>query len=170
MSHPVSIQLRALEPEDLEILYLIENDIELWDVGVTNVPYSRYLLRDYLAHAQADIYADRQLRLIVENEEGRAVGIADLTNFDPDHRRAELGIIIMKPYRRRGYAEAAIRQLCLMARKGLRLHQLYAVVDADNEASLQLFRKMGFSQPLLLQEWLFDGKNYHNACLFHFFL
>ena len=35
------IILRALEPEDLDVLYSIENDIELWSVGYTTVPYSR---------------------------------------------------------------------------------------------------------------------------------
>ena len=43
------ILLRAMEPEDLELLYQIENNPALWKVGVTNVPYSRYQLRDYLA-------------------------------------------------------------------------------------------------------------------------
>ena len=36
-----AIHLRALEPEDLDMLYQIENNRELWSVGVTNVPYSR---------------------------------------------------------------------------------------------------------------------------------
>ena len=38
------IRLRALEPEDLDELYQIENDRRLWDVGLTNVPYSRFAL------------------------------------------------------------------------------------------------------------------------------
>ena len=32
------IRLRALEPEDLDVLYGIENDHSLWSVGATNVP------------------------------------------------------------------------------------------------------------------------------------
>ena len=43
------IHLRALEPEDLDSLYNIENDEDLWDVGVTNVPYSRFVLSAYIA-------------------------------------------------------------------------------------------------------------------------
>ena len=35
------IFLRALEPEDLDFLYEMENDESLWEVGSTNVPYSR---------------------------------------------------------------------------------------------------------------------------------
>ena len=36
------VVLRALEPEDLDLLYGIENNPEVWDVSPTNVPYSRY--------------------------------------------------------------------------------------------------------------------------------
>ena len=93
------IRLRAIEPEDLDILYTIENDVSLWSVGTTNVPYSRYVLHDYIAHASNDIYTDRQVRLIIENEEGKMVGIADVMNFDPQHLRAELGIVIQSGFR-----------------------------------------------------------------------
>ena len=36
------ITLRAMEPEDLEFIYRMENDTTLWSAGSTNVPYSRY--------------------------------------------------------------------------------------------------------------------------------
>ena len=39
------MKLRAIEPEDLDLLYQIENNTELWQVGATNVPYSRYTRR-----------------------------------------------------------------------------------------------------------------------------
>ena len=43
------VRLRAMEPEDLDALYRIENDRDVWDVGENNVPYSRYILHDYIA-------------------------------------------------------------------------------------------------------------------------
>ena len=64
------VHLRAIEPEDLDLLYRIENDRSLWNVGTSNVPYSRYTLHDYIANASDDIYADRQVRMMVENEAG----------------------------------------------------------------------------------------------------
>ena len=62
------IHLRALEPEDLDFLYEMENDESLWEVGNTNVPYSRQVLLDYITTSSADIYADKQVRFIIENE------------------------------------------------------------------------------------------------------
>ena len=38
------IRLRAMEPEDLELLYKIENDVRLWNVGATNVPPTRQMI------------------------------------------------------------------------------------------------------------------------------
>ena len=55
MSQLPSVHLRAIEPEDLDLLYRIENDIKLWNIGATNVPYSRYTLHDYIANASGDI-------------------------------------------------------------------------------------------------------------------
>ena len=58
-----NIRLRALELEDLDFLYQIENDDRLWELGVSNVPYSRRVLLDYITSASADIYVDNQARI-----------------------------------------------------------------------------------------------------------
>ena len=77
------IRLRALEPEDLEWLYRVENDETIWKWGNTNVPYSRYALKKYIAESSHDIYADGQLRLAAVMSDGRVVGCADLVNCIP---------------------------------------------------------------------------------------
>jgi diamine N-acetyltransferase len=40
-----SIYLRALEPNDLEFVYAMENDQSSWEVSNTQTPYSRFLVR-----------------------------------------------------------------------------------------------------------------------------
>lgn len=162
--------LRAIEPEDLDLLYQIENDSNLWQVGTTNVPYSRYTLHDYIATSSDDIYADRQMRLIVEGDNGEAVGIADLVHFDPQHLRAEVGIVIQSNYRRKGYASAAIQELCNYSMRIIHLHQLYVIVASDNHPALSLFEKNGFKTQNILSEWLFDGQKYRDAVLMQRFL
>lgn len=164
------MKLRAIEPEDLDLLYQIENNTELWQVGSTNVPYSRYTLHDYIATSSDDIYADRQVRMVVENDEGECVGLADLVRFDPQHLRAEVGIVILPAYRRKGYGEAAIMKLADYAQRVVHLHQIYVVIDTSNEPALALFRKMGFETKNTLNDWLFDGRKYHDALLLQRFL
>lgn len=164
------VVLRAIEPEDLDNLYQLENDRRLWNVGATNVPYSRYALRDYLIHCTNDIYADRQVRMMVDNAEGLSVGIADLMNFDPRHLRAEVGIVVKQPYRRMGYGLAALESLAAYASSVLHLHQIFAVVAMSNAPSLHLFAKAGFRSGGLLREWLSDDGEYQDACLLQKFL
>ena len=164
------IRLRAIEPEDLDLLYRVENDQRLWNVGVTNVPYSRYTLHDYIATSSDDIYADRQVRLVIERTDGETVGVADIIRFDPQHQRAETGIVIMDAHRRLGYASAALRELCRYALEVVHLHQLYAIVEEGNVAALQLFSQADFEEQSRLKEWLFDGRNYHDAVLMQRFL
>ena len=166
--HPV-IRLRAIEPEDLDVLYRIENDRTLWNVGATNVPYSRYTLHDYVATSSDDIYADRQVRLVIENAEGETVGMADIVRFDPQHLRAEVGIVIIDAYRRRGYARLALADLCSYALDVLHLHQLYAIIDVRNETCLQLFRQMGYHESSRLKDWLYDGREYRDAIVMQTF-
>lgn len=164
------VNLRAMEPEDLDILYGIENDTRLWNVSVTSVPYSRYMLYDYIANSKNDIYTDRQVRMMIENKMGEVVGIVDLINFDPKHLRAEVGIVIGQQYRNIGYAHAAISKIKDYALGVLHLHQLYAYADKDNVASLKLFERCGFNASNKLKDWLFDGKTYHDALLLQLFL
>ena len=137
------VRLRAMEPEDLDFLYNIENDRELWNVGNTNVPYSRYVLHDYIANATNDIYSDGQVRMIVENAEGCTV----------------------RGFRRCGYAEAAVRHMLSYAQRILHLNQVYAVISVDNKPSIALFEKCGFIKSANLQKWLFDGEKYIDAVI-----
>lgn len=164
------VNLRAIEPEDLDLLYEIENNQNLWDVGCTNVPYSRYVLRDYIAHNRQDIYADHQLRMMIDNEAGEAVGIIDLANFEPRHLRAEVGIVVLKGERRRGYASAAISRLIDYATNILNLHQLYAVMRNNNKACRSLFEGIGFVEAATLHDWLCQNGTFFDATLMQLFL
>ena len=165
------MQLRALEPDDLEFLYALENDSNIWGVSDTLAPVSRHALRDYLDHARADFYAVRQLRLVVTTEIGSpAVGVVDLFDYDPLHQRAGVGITILARERRHGYARQALELLKSHARAVLRLHQIYATVGADNAVSMKLFRGAGFRRVGTRHGWLRTTQGWQDAvewqCLF----
>lgn len=164
MTQPKVI-IRAMEPEDLDLLYKIENDVSLWGVGISNVPYSRYALHDYMANTSGDIYTDRQVRLMIENEAEEVVGIVDLVSFDPQHLRAELGIVVLDGNRQKGYGSAALARVSDYALRVLHLHQLYCYVAVENEVSIHLFKNHGFSHSAMMRDWLFDGHTFHDALL-----
>jgi len=148
------VRLRALEPQDVDLLYEMENDPDSWDVSNFTVPYSRHVLSQYIAETQSDIFADCQLRLMIERmEDGEVLGTIDLTDFSAAHRRGELGIAIREQYRGKGYAQQAIMLFVDYAFRFLRLRQLCAHVTADNAASLALFKHCGFQQSGVLKDW-----------------
>ncbi|MCF0236792.1 MAG: GNAT family N-acetyltransferase [Bacteroidaceae bacterium] len=163
------IQLRALEPSDLEMLYEVENDRQLWAHSDTSAPYSHFALRQFIKRSlQEDIYAQRQLRLVVEHIEGNqhtAVGLVDLFDFSPMHHRAEVGIVILPAHRRQGFGLDALTQLSQFAADRLAIHSLTATILADNVPSLQLFERAGFRQIGQLADWYFDPEGYKNAIL-----
>jgi diamine N-acetyltransferase len=97
-----NIQLRALEPEDLQFLFDTENDESFWEVSNTQTPFSKSLLKQYLENAHLDIFEAKQLRLIIqENSNKKPVGIIDLFDFNPQHKRAGIGILIHKEYQKK---------------------------------------------------------------------
>ncbi len=139
------IVLRPVEVEDLDKLYQWENDPENWQYSDHLNPFSRFYLEQYILNASNDIYADKQLRLMItEKGTGEAAGIIDLFEFEPKHRRAAVGIVIDKDKRRKGYASEALRLIIDYAGQTLNLKQLYCGVDSENKGSIDLFRQLGF--------------------------
>lgn len=150
------IRLRAVEPEDLELLYRWENDETNWKQSNTLVPYSRYILKKYIAGSRKSIYETGQLRLMIEVlPEERTVGTIDLYDFDHFHNRAGVGILIADPAdRRKGYASAALVCLISYAFETIGLHQLWCNILENNTESLQLFTHHGFLICGSRREWV----------------
>lgn len=161
------IKLRPLEPEDLESLYQWENDPKIWQVSNTMVPFSRYILKQYLEESHRDIFETKQLRLIIEDSDGQAVGAFDLFDFDPYHQRAGIGILIYnKDDRGKGLASDALILISKYAIEILGLHQLYANITVDNKASIHLFQKVGFQLAGTKRDWIKTSNGWLNEELY----
>lgn len=162
------ILLRALEPTDIEALYTMENDDNLWWLGETTAPYSKTLLTDYLSHAAEDIYTAKQLRLAIAriNNASHAIGFIDLYDFVPKYRRAGVGIALLEEARGNGFATEALELLKQYAFTTLQMHQLYSEVPMSNAASVQLFSHGGFVQCGVKKEWLLHNQTWEDVQLF----
>ena len=110
--HGEKVRLRALEPEDLDFLYTTENDTNFWKVSNTQVPFSKFLLKQYIENSYQDIYEVKQLRLIIEEiKNNKAIGTIDLFDFNPQHKRAGIGVLIHERYQKFGFANEALALL-----------------------------------------------------------
>ena len=160
------IALRALEPTDLETLYAWENDTRLWTVSDTIAPYSREALWHYLEDYTGDIYAQRQLRLMVTlADNGIPVGTVDFLNFDPLNNRAELGLFIDEAHRGKGLGRQALELLTAYARDHIGMRQLYVYIALDNEVCLKLFEDFGYRRAGVLHSWVKRGSSYRDVAL-----
>ncbi len=161
-----TVTLRALEPTDLDTLYRWENDTALWTVSDTAAPYSREALWHYLQQYTGDIYAQRQLRLMITlTNDGTPVGTVDFLNFDPLNNRAELGLFIANEWRGKGLGRQALERLTAYARDHIGLRQLYVFIALDNEVCLKLFEDFGYSRSGILKSWVKRGNTYRDVAL-----
>ncbi len=157
-----NIRMRPVEIEDLDILYQWENDAKNWVESNHLNPISRFYLEQYILNADNNIYTDKQLRLMIDNHAGITVGIIDLFDFDPHHRRAALGIIIGPEHQRKGYASEAIELIIEYAQSTLELKQLYCGIGSDNQRSLNLFQKKGFKITGTRKDWRIYQNRWHD--------
>lgn len=152
--------LRALEPSDLEAMYLWENDREIWRVSGNTAPLSRERLAQFIEEQSYDIYATRQMRLIIEAN-GVAVGTLDIFDFDPQHLRFGIGILVYAAEdRRHGYARSAIEAIKEYGRETLGVKQIWASVADNNPASIALFEGAGFEHCGTRRAWLRTATGY----------
>lgn len=154
-------RLRAPEPEDLDVLFNMENDSSLWMASGNAVPYSRYQIKKYIVQSQHDFYTDRQVRfMIIRESDSVVMGSIDLTDIDPYNGRAEIGIALLEEYREQGVASAALKIVSGYSKKVLHLRQLFCHVPSVNNQSINLFSSNGFCESGRLKDWLVHDDSY----------
>ncbi|QWX82574.1 GNAT family N-acetyltransferase [Cellulophaga sp. HaHaR_3_176] len=161
------IYLRALEQSDLDFLYQLENNTDVWEISGTTAPYSRLTLQLYLDNSYRDIYEVKQLRLCVCDLDDNVIGLIDLFDFDPKNKRAGVGIIILADNNKnKGYGTEALELLCGYSKVTLELHQLYCSILEDNVASVHLFSKLGFEQIGIKKDWIRTNGKFKNEIFY----
>ena len=163
-----NIKLRALEPEDLELLYEWENNQSYWSVSNTITPFSRYNLKQYIENSHENIYETGQLRLMIDHiEDKKTIGTIDIFEFDPFHKRAGIGILIAdESYRNKGFAAMSLTCLISYCFEILKLHQLYCNIISNNVESIDLFMKQGFVQNGIKKDWIKTDDGYLDEFMF----
>lgn len=156
------VQLRAIEPNDIELMYQWENDSTLWKLSNTLAPFSKHIIKQFVENSHLDIFQIKQLRLMIEKTDDKkleTIGSIDLFDFDPMHRRAGIGILIAnKSDRKNGYASDTLNILINYCFNTLQLHQLYCNIIEDNIDSLNLFQSKGFKIIGSKKDWLIFPK------------
>lgn len=157
--HP--IRLRAVEPEDVDMMYECENDKSAWYTSDTTAPLSYHLLKRYAETYMADPWGEGQLRLIAENAKtGEIVGIADFFELSQQHCRGYAGIYIRPQFRKKGIGKSVLETMIDYAFVNLQLHHLAAHISTENIEGIRLFESCGFKKAGVLKDWHRSGGNF----------
>jgi len=155
-----NINLRALEPEDIDFLFSSENNELFWEISSTQLPFSKYILQKYIENAHQDIYEAKQFRFVICDSKNVQVGMIDLFDFNPLHQRVGIGILINPKHQTNGYASEALEMIIDYAFSYLNAHQIYANITSDNKNSISLFEKFNFKKIGVKKDWIFSNSNF----------
>lgn len=164
------ILLRAVEPEDLDVLFEWENNVALWDVGNTRQPYSRFALKEYISQIGTNIYESGQLRfMIVNKEDGGVAGTVDLFDFDMHHSRIAFGLFVDDAYKGKGIATSALRLIEGYIFDFLNVNQMYCHISTSNTASKKMFQKEKYEVNGVLKNWIRTLNGFEDVLVFQRF-
>lgn len=154
--------LRPLTPADVDAVHAYQSREDV----CRYVPYSPRSRAEV-----AERLADPERNRAVLDAEGQALTLAvvlratdelvgDVMLFwhSAEHRGGEIGYVLNPAHHGHGYATEACRALLALAFDGLGLHRVIARIEARNEASARVLRRLGMRQEAVLveNEWFKD--------------
>ncbi|WP_064435735.1 GNAT family N-acetyltransferase [Pseudoalteromonas neustonica] len=158
------VTLRSIERTDADFLLELVNspELEYWVVG-SSVPISTIQQEkwiDNIGNSHTDI------RLIVENKEGVAVGFANLVQIDPINRTAVHGVKFAKEFRGCGYAKDTVIAIMEYAFNTLNLNRLESTILEYNDSSIGLYTKAcGWSVEGIKKSAVYKNGVYNNLVM-----
>lgn len=155
--------IRLVEPDDLDALLAYRSLPEVCRY-IPPEPWTRAAAAEVMADPER---TRRRLTgegqhlwfAVVRREDGAVVGDALLFWTSELHRTGEIGYVVAPAAQGRGYATEAARALLGLAFDGLGLRRVTARIDARNDASGAVLRRIGMRQEAYLveNEW-FKGE------------
>lgn len=158
--------LRALELEDLEVLYQSENSLHSFQNHEGFV--SRFTLQDYIQNTHLSLKEASQERFVIceKSKRSTVVGFLDVFNYSDTHQRAEIGVVIFEKFQKKNIATQALNTLLEYLKDFQNLHQVYCYIETKNEKSLKLFKKCGFLESGTLKDFRKFKGTFHDVFIF----
>ncbi|MFF8917267.1 GNAT family N-acetyltransferase [Streptomyces sp. NPDC015032] len=161
------IRLRGVEPEDWEgFRDLAQNTVDVRNADLVELPRSDESFRSWTAERAGRSPGGEAFRLVIEVLADRAfAGAVTVGETDGRAGRFKTGIEITRDHRRRGYAAEATELVLTYMFAEQRYNKCEVEVYAFNDASLALYRKLGFVEEGRLRQHEFFAGSYHNVVL-----
>ena len=164
MKTTIDITLKAIEPSDVLTLLKWENDQDIWSVSETVEPLSKYKLDTYIRQTLTlDVFGLRQLRLMIhkvissDHDITEPIGTIELFEFNPIHKHAGLGIMLLKEYQGQGIGKIVLDQFLAYCSEKLQVHSVYANMSETNINSIKFFENYGFEKVAEYKEFFYEN-------------
>lgn len=160
------VTLRAMEERDIDLLFEMINSPEIEKaLGNFCLPVSELQQREWVLQFRN---TEKQIRLMIELSGGVTIGVIMLYDIDMKNGTAEVGykISALRENRMKGDMTDALRGILNYAFEELRLHCVTARSLAENEASIRLLEKVGFSREGILRQRVYQSGRYFDILSF----
>jgi len=165
------MELLNIETDRLIIRHLTLNDQADFHVYRSNPEVTRYQGFDVMTLEEAGNFirdnaakqfgkAGEWVQYAIENKEyGKLVGDCAIKLDQYDTRIAEIGITISHLEQKKGYAKEAMLGILTFLFDQKNIHRVSEIVDAENQASINLLKSIGFRQEgHFIENVFFKGK------------
>ena len=159
------VRLRAVEPDDWTAFARFADE-DGTRGGLVDLPRSAESYRAWAKQQAVAECEDDRFRLAVEaTATGELVGTVGSHRTGPRSGWFEVDITIRSSHRRKGYATEAVMLLLRFMFAERRYHKCLAAVLAHNQASLALFRGLGFTEEGRLRQHVFFAGRHHDLVM-----
>jgi len=163
------LYLRKIRKDDSNFLFesLQYGSVNLYlSLGpLISMEHSKRLIKSYLK-----LWDQKsQFTYIVELRMGnkiQKIGCVSLWNISWTHKRAEIGIWLTPEYFKRGYGSITLNLINTIGFHHLNLNRLEAHTAVENESSIRLFERCGFSREGRLKEYIKLQDIFHDAFVY----
>ncbi|MDO4740067.1 MAG: GNAT family protein [Eubacteriales bacterium] len=161
------VRLRAMEETDGGLFYEILHAEEVQrNEAEIRLPASRASCDAFAAEQAAKGNNEPAPFLVIENEDGQAVGLATPSLEDSRAGVFACGMCILPAFQRRGYAADALRVIWRYYFEEMRCVKFNASVYSYNEASNAMCRRIGLTQEGRRRKVIYAGGAYHDEILY----
>lgn len=137
--------VREITPGDVDRLYEIYADRQitefmegLYENREDEVAYTKDYIRCHYG------FYDFGMWVIVDRATGLVIGRAGF-DMRQGYEEPELGFMVCREYQKKGYATEVCKALLSYGKEQLGFEKVGSFTDAENEASIRLLKKLGFS-------------------------
>ncbi len=140
------ITISEITRDDLPYIHWVENLEEYWHINEHPGPYSMQEIADCFFPSRFYPLHKQQRWIIRKREMNVPIGILDAFDFNEKEMSIGVGILIpLSADQQRGFGNEAIQLLIKKLTFDPYIKKVFALIDKDNNASIKLFEKSGFS-------------------------